>query len=220
MCFTDTNDGSSFPVEEIVQFPLPGYVAPSSISFSPDDRLITYLFSPEGTLYRKVFSFDLTAKRQELVFSPPDGGGLDESNLSAEEKLRRERSRRGVGVTRYEWRSTSSGFTGKSSMMVPLPSGDMSGSVPEVKLRSLLSRPSLILTFHLMTHGLAEYIAQNHASGKSSVGSDAQEDHPYPFAGGSNAKVRIGVVSVCGKGSLGWIFSVEEVIELIRITNI
>ncbi|KAG0502471.1 hypothetical protein HPP92_002543 [Vanilla planifolia] len=36
--------------------------------------------------------------------------------------------------------------------------------------------------------------------GKSSVGSDAQEDHPYPFAGGSNAKVRIGVVSVCGEG--------------------
>ncbi|KAG0498232.1 hypothetical protein HPP92_002923 [Vanilla planifolia] len=94
MCFTDTNDGSSFPVEEIVQFPFPGYVAPSSISFSPDDRLITYLFSPEGTLYRKVFSFDLTAKRQELVFSPPDGGGLNESNLSAEEKLRRERSGR------------------------------------------------------------------------------------------------------------------------------
>lgn len=28
-----------FPVEEIVQHPLPGYGAPSSVSFSPDDSL-------------------------------------------------------------------------------------------------------------------------------------------------------------------------------------
>ena len=39
--------------------------------------------------------------------------------------------------------------------------------------------------------------------GKSSVGSDAQEDHPYPFAGASNVKVRLGVVSVVG-GSTTW----------------
>ncbi|KAG0498231.1 hypothetical protein HPP92_002922 [Vanilla planifolia] len=155
-------------------------------------------------------------------------------------------------------------------MMVPLPSGvyfqDMSGSVPEVKLRS--SPESPIIDPHLSpdgslvayvrddelfvldlrggeprkltycakengkTHGLAEYIAQEEMDrkvgfwwspdskhiafaevdssgipsyrimhqGKSSVGSDAQEDHPYPFAGGLNAKVRIGVVSVCGEG--------------------
>ena len=39
--------------------------------------------------------------------------------------------------------------------------------------------------------------------GKSSVGSEAQEDHPYPFAGASNVKVRLGVVSVAG-GSTTW----------------
>ena len=39
--------------------------------------------------------------------------------------------------------------------------------------------------------------------GKSSVGSDAQEDHAYPFAGATNVKVRLGVVSAAG-GSITW----------------
>lgn len=269
---TDTTDDSIlFPVDEIVQYPLPGYMAPTSISFSHDDQLVSYLFSSDGTLYRKIFAFDIANRRQELIFSPPDGGGLDESNLSAEEKLRRERSReRGLGVTRYEWRATSPYIVGKPSIMVPLPSGvyfqNISGLEPEIRLRS--SPESPIIDPHLSpdgtmvayvrddelyvldlltgepkkltygakesgkTHGLAEYIAQEEMDrksgfwwspdsrniafaevdssgipffrimhqGKSSVGADAQEDHPYPFAGASNVKVRIGVVSICGEG--------------------
>ena len=39
--------------------------------------------------------------------------------------------------------------------------------------------------------------------GKSTVGSEAQEDHAYPFAGASNVKVRLGVVSSSG-GSVTW----------------
>lgn len=109
-----------FPVEEIVQYPLPGYVAPTSISFSPDGNLVTYLLSPDHTLNRKVFAFDLRTSKQELLFCPPDGG-LDESNISPEEKLRRERLReRGLGVTRYEWVKTSSR---NKVIMVPLPAG-------------------------------------------------------------------------------------------------
>lgn len=109
-----------FPVEEIVQYPLPGYVVPTSITFSPDDSIVTYLFSPDHTLNRKVFAFDLKTGKQELFFSPPDGG-LDESNISPEEKLRRERLReRGLGVTRYEWVKT--GLKMKA-IMVPLPNG-------------------------------------------------------------------------------------------------
>lgn len=109
-----------FPVEDIVQSPLPGYDAPTSISFSPDDTLITFLFSPDQNLSRMVFAFDLKTGKRELFFSPPDGG-LDESNISPEEKLRRERSReRGLGVTRYEWVKTNSK---KKAIMVPLPAG-------------------------------------------------------------------------------------------------
>ncbi|XP_010925938.1 uncharacterized protein [Elaeis guineensis] len=279
MPLTDANDDSfRFPVEEIVQYPLPGYVAPSSISFSPDDRLISYLFSPDGTLYRKVYAFDIASRKQDLIFSPPDGGGLDESNLSAEEKLRRERSReRGLGVTRYEWRarspSSSCFLPGKPTIMVPLPAGvyfqDVCGSEPELKLHSGAGSPIIdphlspdgsMLAFvrddelHVLnlsdgeakqvtfgakengkTHGLAEYIAQEEMDrktgfwwspdskyiafteldsseipffrimhqGKNSVGSDAQEDHAYPFAGAANVKVRLGIVPALG-GEVTW----------------
>lgn len=135
------DDSILFPVEEIVQSPLPGFVAPSSVNFSPDDTVITYLFSPEQTLNKRVFTFDIKSGKQELFFSPPDGG-LDESNISTEEKLRRERLReRGLGVTRYEWVKTSS----KKTIMVPLPAGiyfqDRCCSTPELKLPSTPSSP-------------------------------------------------------------------------------
>ncbi|KAJ9146549.1 hypothetical protein P3X46_028798 [Hevea brasiliensis] len=260
-----------FPVEEIVQSPLPGCGAPTSISFSPDDTLITCLFSPDQTLNRKVFAFDLKTGKQELFFSPPDGG-LDESNISPEEKLRRERSReRGLGVTRYEWVKTSSKT---KEIMVPLPAGiyfqELFSSKAELKLPSSpfspiidphLSPDGTMLAYvkdselhvlnllynepkqlthgaqgNVVTHGLAEYIAQEEMDrkngywwsldskfiaftqvdsseiplfrimhqGKSSVGVEAQEDHGYPFAGASNVKVRLGVVSVAG-GPTTWL---------------
>ncbi|CAK8567583.1 unnamed protein product [Lathyrus sativus] len=264
------DDGILFPVEEIAQYPLPGYVSPTSISFSPDDSLISYLFSPDNTLNRNIFTYDVKTNKQELLFSPPDGG-LDESNISPEEKLRRERLReRGLGVTRYEWVKTNSK---KKAVMVPLPAGiyfhDISHSKTELKLPSIPTSPTIdphlspdgsMLAYvrdfelHVMNllsneskqlthgakengiiHGLAEYIAQEEMDrktgywwsldskyiaftevdyseiplfrimhqGKSSAGPDAQEDHPYPFAGASNVKVRLGVVSVAG-GSTTW----------------
>jgi dipeptidyl-peptidase-4 len=116
----NVEDSILFPIEEIVQSPLPGYEAPTSIGFSADDSLLTCLFSPDHTLSRKVFAFDLKSGKQELFFGPPDGG-LDESNISPEEKLRRERLRqRGLGVTCYEWVKTGSK---KKAIMVPLPAG-------------------------------------------------------------------------------------------------
>ncbi|KAL7108251.1 hypothetical protein ACP275_06G102300 [Erythranthe tilingii] len=264
-----TDSGTIFPLEEIVQHPLPGYGVPTSISFSPDDSLIAYLFSPDQTLYRKVFIFDLKIGKHELLFSPPDGG-LDENNLSAEEKLRRERSReRGLGVTHYEWVNMSSK---RKRIMLLLPAGiyiqDI-GVQPELKLASATSSPIIdphaspdgtMLAYvmnnelHVLnllhnkskqltlgadensvTHGLAEYIAQEEMDrkngywwsldskyiaftevdsseiplfrimhqGNDSVGSDAQEDHAYPFAGSSNVKVRLGVISANG-GPVTW----------------
>ncbi|KAK6936688.1 Peptidase S9, prolyl oligopeptidase, catalytic domain [Dillenia turbinata] len=264
------DDCIGFPLEEIVQYPLPGYVAPSTISFSPDDSLIAYLFSPDHSLNKKVFVFDLKSGKQESFFSPIDGG-LDESNLSEEEKLRRERTReRGLGVTRYEWVKSSSK---RKTVMVPLPAGiylqDRSCSKPELIVSStscspiidphlspdgsmiayvrdyelyvlnLLSSETKQLTFgangNVLTHGLAEYIAQEEMDrkngywwsldskfiaftevdssdiplfrimhqGKSTVGSEAREDHAYPFAGASNVKVRLGVSSVIGN-SIVW----------------
>ena len=118
-------DFSGMVVEEIVQHPLPGYGAPVALSFCPDDRRVAYLYSPDGTLHRKVYTFDTAQRRQELLFGPPDGGGLEEGNLSAEERMRRERAReRGLGVTRYEWRARhSGGHSSRAGIVVPLPSG-------------------------------------------------------------------------------------------------
>ncbi|XP_040944721.1 DNA polymerase epsilon catalytic subunit A isoform X4 [Gossypium hirsutum] len=77
---------------------------------------------------------------QDLFFSPPDGG-LDESNISLEEKLRRERSReRGLGVTRYEWVKT---ISKKKTIMVPLPGG-VCGTISSVNLNILLIMAYLV----------------------------------------------------------------------------
>ncbi|KAM7273057.1 hypothetical protein ACFE04_027721 [Oxalis oulophora] len=270
MPVTVVDDADLLSVEEIVQSPLPGYVSPTSISFSPDDNLVTYLYSPNHSLVRFVFGFDINQRKQEVLFSPLDAG-LDENNISPEEKLRRERLReRGLGVTRYEWIKLNSK---KKALMVPLPGGiyfqEFPGSKPEFKLVSSPASPiidprsspdgtmlayvkaselhvldlvyniSRQLTFgadeNKVTHGLAEYIAQEEMErkngywwsldgkflaftevdyshippfrimhqGKSIVGSSAQEDHRYPFAGKSNVKVRLGVVPILG-GPVAW----------------
>ncbi|CAM6096505.1 unnamed protein product [Calypogeia fissa] len=125
------DDYTLFPVEDIVQYPLPGYVAPASVAFSPDDKLISYLYSPDSTLSRKIFAFDPVLLQQRLLVTPP-GGGVDEGNLSTAEKLRRERLReRGLGVTRYEW--AKSGFAPR--LMVPLPGGIYVQDGPNAELR-------------------------------------------------------------------------------------
>lgn len=117
---TAVNECTVFPIEEIVQFPLPGYGVPTSITFSPDDNSIAYLFSPDQNLHRKLFVFDPNSGKHKLFFSPQDGG-LDENNLSPEEKLMRERLReRGLGVTCYEWVKTSSD---RRRIAVPLSAG-------------------------------------------------------------------------------------------------
>lgn len=196
------DDCPLFPVEEIVQYPLPGYVAPTTLSFSPDDNSIAYLFSPDHSLSRKVFCFNLESGKHELLFSPADGG-LDENNISEEEKLRRERAReRGLGVTRYEWVKMNSS---KKIIMVPLPDGvyfyDLSSSKVTFRLQSQPNSPVIdphlspdgcMLAFvrdyelhvldllynkekqltsgakgSVLTHGLAEYIAQEEMDRKN-----------------------------------------------------
>nr|XP_017228171.1 PREDICTED: dipeptidyl aminopeptidase 4-like isoform X2 [Daucus carota subsp. sativus]XP_017228172.1 PREDICTED: dipeptidyl aminopeptidase 4-like isoform X2 [Daucus carota subsp. sativus] len=157
----DVLDGSDcFPIEEIVHYPLPGYGAPTSVAFSPDDSLVTYLYSSENTLNRNLFSFDPTTGKQDLLFNPP-GGGLDEDNLSAEEKLRRERLReRGLGVTRYEWVKTG---PHENAVMVPLPAGiyfQNLSSQPQLKLQSAPTSP--VIDPHLSPDGsMLSYVRDN-----------------------------------------------------------
>ncbi len=90
------------PLEEVARYPLPGMVQPTSFAFSPDDRHLTYLHSPERSLRRELWAED-GADGATTVLAGADGGAT-EDDLSLEEKLRRERQRElGIGVTRYAW---------------------------------------------------------------------------------------------------------------------
>jgi dipeptidyl-peptidase-4 len=54
--------------------------------------------------------------------------------------------------------------------------------------------------------------------GKDTVGETAQEDHHYPFAGRSNAKVRLGVVDRQGSDPVWMDLGLDEDIYLVRVT--
>jgi dipeptidyl-peptidase-4 len=93
----------SIPIEEVARYPRPGTVIPGELSFSPDGKQVTFLFSDDGSLTRQLYAFDPETRRRRELVQPP-GGGVTEENLSQQEKLRRERMReRGLGITRYAW---------------------------------------------------------------------------------------------------------------------
>lgn len=94
----------SFPIEEVARYPLPGMARlPSAVRPDPTSKMLTYLWSEDGTLSRQLYAHDPSSGERKLMFAP-EGGGATEENLSAEEKLRRERTReRGLGVTSYAW---------------------------------------------------------------------------------------------------------------------
>lgn len=105
---------AKFPVDEVTRLPYPGYNVPGSISFSPDDKFITYLFSPQGDLTRQLYALDLESGETRLLLAPPDGGTKEDS-LSLEEALVRERQRqRTLGVTSYAW------APGNGHLLIPL----------------------------------------------------------------------------------------------------
>lgn len=254
----------------VARLPLPGFNVPVNVRFSPDGRLITFLYSADGTLSRQLWAFDPETGARELLVRPP-GEGETDANLSREEALRRERQRqRGFGVTAYAWSKTG------ETLLVPVRGaiyvqrgvsgtlrrvtdetppcldpqlnhdGSMVAFVRAGELYSLdLLRDDAVptrLTFdatapsvgeQLVTNGLAEFVAQeemDRASGfwwspdgrfialeqvdSSPVppytiahqGEETYdtETHRYPFAGGPNVRVRLGVVRAEG-GVVRWL---------------
>jgi dipeptidyl-peptidase-4 len=87
---------------DVARRPLPGTVAPTSVTFSPSGDVLTYLLAEPGTLEQRLVAVDVASGRRWDV--PTPGRAVDEAELPLEERLRRERSRElGVGVTRYAW---------------------------------------------------------------------------------------------------------------------
>ncbi|HET8626770.1 MAG TPA: S9 family peptidase [Thermomicrobiales bacterium] len=250
------------PPEDVARQPLPGMTAPDRFAFSPDDRLVTFLWSPDRTLTRQLYAYDPATQTQRLLVAPP-GGGTTEENVSLEEALRRERQRQhAVGVTTYAWAERANRF------LVPLAEGIFVQDGADAPLRRVVAAKGAPLLDPQLspdgqwvayvqdaelyivpaaggeprqvtrgargtgrTHGLAEYAAQEemgrshgywwspdgaslafaevdetqipvyritHQGKDAAAGEVPHEDHRYPFAGGPNARVRLGVVSVEG----------------------
>lgn len=95
-------DLPALTADEVARQPLPGLGAPADIAFRPDDRLISFLWSPEGNLTRQLFGFDPETGARRVLVAPSEG--TTEEGISLAEALRRERTRQvGLGVTQYAW---------------------------------------------------------------------------------------------------------------------
>ena len=75
---------------DVATLPQPGYNLADSVQFTPDDNLITYLRSPNQSLTRQLYAYDLQAGKEYVYAEPQRDDGNAEENLSMEEKLRRE----------------------------------------------------------------------------------------------------------------------------------
>ncbi len=121
------------PIEEVARFPLPGMSIPSRLAFSPNDRLVSYLFSPEGGLTQQLYAYDLEKAEHHLLVTPP-AGSVAEENISLEETLRRERLRRvELGITDYAWSAAG------NRLLVPVDGDLYLGDAPFQPLRKLVS---------------------------------------------------------------------------------
>ncbi|MGO9558604.1 MAG: DPP IV N-terminal domain-containing protein, partial [Acidimicrobiales bacterium] len=117
-------DAVPIPYSEIARFPRPGDTAPVHVAFGPGDRVLTYLYSPDGSLERRLFVLDLDGERAGASAEPPHrqvnvgAATVSEEGLSLEEQLRRERTRDvGLGVTSATWADDA------DVLLVPLPDG-------------------------------------------------------------------------------------------------
>lgn len=134
---TPMPSASPITLEDIATYPLPGTATPGAVRFSPDDRWLTFLDSPDDSLSRELFALDLqqaeTAEVRRVV--EPPGGGVSEDKLSPEEKLARERLRqRALGVTSYAWAKYS------DRILVPLTGEVWVQDGVDAELRRLVAK--------------------------------------------------------------------------------
>lgn len=80
----------SITSKDVASLPPPGFNIAESIKFSPDDKLLTYLRSPNQTLTRQLYGYNIQTEKEFVYAEPTTDGGKTEENLSIEEKLRRE----------------------------------------------------------------------------------------------------------------------------------
>jgi len=75
---------------DVASIPQPGFNLAESIHFSPDDNLLTYLRSPNYSLIRQLYAYDLRTDKEFVYAQPDEDNQTMEGLFSIEEKLRRE----------------------------------------------------------------------------------------------------------------------------------
>lgn len=96
------NNQTLITFEDIAKNPAPGLGIPGNFAFSPDNKYITYLHSPDRDLIRQLYVYDLETNEHTLLVAPTSKE--TDQDIPLEEALRRERQRqRGLGVTHYAW---------------------------------------------------------------------------------------------------------------------
>ncbi len=238
-------------ISDVASYPRPGMDAPGMIGFTPDSRAVTWLHAADGGLVRSLWRIDIETGERSVIAGP----GAD-APMSREEELLRERTRtRELGVSAYSWARDSEApvlmipgpvvrvsvggeplreLDGTQGALTPTlsPDGAQLSFVRAGELHVMAvdgSSEARQLTSGAedgLTHGLADYIAQEefgqlrghwwsrdgrlaylrvderHIAPYPIVhqgGDDVDvESHRYPFAGDANAEVSLWIVPTSG----------------------
>ncbi|CAF0751008.1 unnamed protein product [Adineta steineri] len=102
---------------DVASIPQPGFNLAESINFSPDDNLLTYLRSPNHSLMRQLYAYDLRTDREFLYAKQQIEDQTMDDQFSIEEQLQRERQcELMTGITRYQLTKNKT----QSIMLIPI----------------------------------------------------------------------------------------------------
>ncbi len=246
---------------DVAKLPPPGSVVPASFDFTPDGKALSFLKSESTSLSRVLWRVDLNGGTPRVVARPP-GSGDTEANLTEAEKLRRERQRlRETGITQVI-RAKKADVSviplggdlylqrgdGPLERLTDTPSPEIDPKLTNDASKVAFVRDNELFAIDLktrketqltrgseegLTHGLAEFIAQEEMDRSSgfwwspdgrrlayqetderhiplySIAHQGNakisvETHRYPFPGAANAKIRLGIVGSEG-GETRWV---------------
>ncbi|SMC02126.1 dipeptidyl-peptidase-4 [Sulfobacillus thermosulfidooxidans DSM 9293] len=182
---TDVQSLEHITWERIAQIPAPGMQFPIQLRFSPDNTLLTYLYSPSRSAQLSLWALDLASQEPRQL-----AGETPLESRTLEEELRRERQRiPWEGITTYQFAHQAADYvliphssslevlnvkTMERDVIEPLQGVDdpyltpKAQSIVYVRERSLWvfdlktrQERSLMLSEDPKTHyGIAEYVAQ------------------------------------------------------------
>ncbi|MFO0958133.1 MAG: DPP IV N-terminal domain-containing protein [Isosphaeraceae bacterium] len=234
--------------------PAPGTVTPASIAYTADGRGVTFLKAEGATAGRALWKLDLAGGEPKVIARAPGP-----EVLSREEELRRERQRLTATGLAQVVRAprmdlfvfpingdlyAQKGDSGELKRLTQSASPELDPQIDPTATRVAFVRDGDLYTLDIasgqetrltrgaedgLTHGLAEYIAQEELDRDTGFwwspdgtriafeeaderhiphytivhqggGKPGIETHRYPFAGQPNAKVRLGVVPASGRG--------------------